>query len=262
MLGFKDMIDKNEHDKMKEIYSTNLTSNVKRSVSPDSIRMVNKDGKEVSLSELNETLVNSLIISDSIILWTDDDSSESFFNIIKGAGILLRNFIIGGLPLRGCITLGEFSLRYSQMRSNRQNIQMTIFGKAITNAYSKTDIQQWVGCTVDNDAIKKFREWEKKHSTMSNFASIEWFCKLKLLARYKVPLKYGPLEKKYVIDWISNTEITERIIREAFSKHKKTVNDWDVRYKLENTIKFYQFIKMKKTHIQYDAFTLRDVPPK
>jgi len=54
--------------------------------------------------------VNSIIISDSVVIWTDDNSMKSFVDIIAVLRHLLNYSLKMGLPLRGSLVEGNGNL--------------------------------------------------------------------------------------------------------------------------------------------------------
>jgi len=76
----------------------------------------------------------------------------------------------------------------------------------------------------------------------------------KILLKYKVPKKTGPIEEEYVPNWtlyptwskyVENERrglTIEETIRRAFSSLNKNSNEWSVESKIWNTLKFIQEI--------------------
>ncbi|HEU4963896.1 MAG TPA: hypothetical protein VFV52_08590 [Bacilli bacterium] len=136
---------------------------------------------------------------------------------------------MNGVPLRGAITKGPLSVHEVDYGGNRHT---NVFGKAIVDAYNLEGSQQWSGCIVDKACIDMIGE----RITNPVYGVVE----------YCVPLKKGEVEKHWCVNWVSTLkllrdvkiEIVGELISEAFSKHNKATNIWDVKVKIDNTIRF------------------------
>ena len=153
ILGFSDLVTKNSHDELITIYKQldfcvqSALSNFNYSVSLKGKRPMEY------IHNLEATTVNSMTISDSIILWTNDDSIDSFRNLILTTNFLLYECFSVGLPLRGGIAIGPLSIMNEQYQTPHYNQRNTFFGKSIVDAYRLEQKQKWSGCIISRDCI-------------------------------------------------------------------------------------------------------------
>jgi hypothetical protein len=61
------------------------------------------------LHDIRRATVNSLLVSDSILIWTDDCRPESFVNIVMAVRSLMVFAVIDGILLRGAISIGPLT---------------------------------------------------------------------------------------------------------------------------------------------------------
>jgi len=77
-----------------------------------------------------------LWFSDTFVLYTEDDTLDSFLAIEQKARYLTYFLITDGIPLRGSIAFGEY---YADENTGIQ------FGKALIEAYEYGEGQDWIG---------------------------------------------------------------------------------------------------------------------
>ena len=78
--------------------------------------------------------------SDTFVLYSEDDSPDSFFQIVAGSKLFCSYLISMGLPVRGALTLGE-----AECIPNTQHL----VGKAIVRAARLEKMQEWFGVLID-----------------------------------------------------------------------------------------------------------------
>lgn len=158
ILGFSDLVTNNSEEKLIQIYEELLAPIVETGLSlPESPRPSNFK-------------INSLVISDSIVLWTDDSTEESFFKIITVMGMILFAGIATGIPLRGSITAGSLTRLSNKYESNTNNVTETVLGKGLVDAYLLEKTQQWSGCIISKSALEEFKsECDWYESSLNNY---------------------------------------------------------------------------------------------
>jgi len=252
ILGFKDLIENNDLSYLEKLYDkfepsllftfafTNLGYRVKH-----------LDSNQ--LPPVEETHLNSIIISDSIIIWTDGVDQNSFISIISAVRHQLFLSMQLGLPLRGFITMGDLSIRWGKHeKSTKINSYTTILGKALTTAYVMQGKLNSMGCIVDDDCISQFKKNTlPKNEDGTTPLSIESLQEFIFLKKYTPPMKNSKVAEKYVVNWTHyfGPRLTEKEVREAFSAHNKICDSWDVEEKILNTLKF-----LKDTGDDYNEF--------
>lgn len=243
VLGFKDLVSNNSDAKLREIYEKLLRPIVDVSLSG----MNAKKGFEengcpkfiIEPSTFHKN-INSLIVSDSVILWTPDTSIQSFIDITLTSCSMLMNGIVTGLPMRGAITAGNLTRLSHKYETNTDNVTETLFGKSLVDAYELEGSQQWSGCVVANSAIEEFKEQCLEHDL-----SIDVLIKSGLIKEYDVPTKQG-YSRQYILNWTIHDKnwgkLSEIMIRESFNKWNKTLNS-SAEEKRDNTVAFFKEMK-------------------
>lgn len=243
ILGFSDLIENNSSDEVEKIFKNNFVETASMSIHMASMYFgIQYNGNMVLdgniFKDLIQDVFNIHIMSDSIIVWTNDLSEKSLCELCGFASVYVSMAFILGVPLRGGISKGAVSF----INTNINNInQSCLVGKGIINAYKIEKKQKWMGVTVDSDCF----ECVNQHRLNLILSIHNSFIK-----KYNVPLKDGCTSSEYVIDW---TLVDRGIIKndfdffkESFSRFNKSIDRDDVVKKIENTFCFYQeMIKIK-----------------
>jgi hypothetical protein len=242
ILGFKNLVYNSEHSKLIKVYQNLLLPIVQISSSLGKVKVIENG----AVADTSKAVVNSIVVSDNIILWTPDASKISFDNIVSVVLILLVSSIYTGIPLRGSISMGPLSMISETNKIDNKlfwNIS-AVFGKSLVDAYNLEKDQQWSGCIIDKRLYN-----DNKDPELERF---EYLKKSDKVMIYNVPFKckgkYIEISH-YAIDWPRGNEPppTENMVRNAFSLHNKSIEDEDVKIKIENTIKFLNY-SLKNSH--------------
>lgn len=242
VLGFKKLVENNDHENLKTIYDKVFTQMAIRGSTLDGISSI--------------PLIFSLIISDTIIFWTDASHSQNIWLIMTCAKQLLACSLEDGLPLRGCVIRGPLSIKQFASESSDLTEPLStitaLVGKSIADAHKIAEEQNWSGCIIDESVMKKNYD-EDERIINEESSLIQQLIKTRTCVKYDVPLKCGHTESKYVIDWTDNPLLkthqflTKDLIRDSFYKHNKLDGQKplpeDVKKKLSNTLKFFDEIK-------------------
>ena len=222
ILGFKEVVEKNSHDKLSQLYKT-IES------------YISKDIESIGIMDFPEkkSEIGCYFISDSIILWSQDLSNTSFMHLVSLVNRIMVGALMSDLPLRGAVSSGPLTVKQSILGS-------TVFGNGLTNAYILEAQQKWSGCIVDKTIIENIH---KSKDEISQYIENN-----PIFEKYDVPLKSGSSEY-WVLNWplsfVRNTEELRGIFE---SNSKKSTHD-SVIEKIENTITFYQHFLSK-----YEAY--------
>lgn len=252
ILGFKDLVENNSAEQLSDIYRLGLKNNYDKGL-----------GFWANNPKYNklDSNINSIIISDSIIIGAEFDNQQSFIKLLFSVQIFITESFKIGIPLRGVIEYDEMlSIAPKTVSDHVMDNSIILLGKAITNAYQLEQKQNWAGCVLSDNAVNRFEEIVnedqnvlKQNPSVNSttfFTPISFFEKNGVLIKYPVPFKSGPIQDYYCIDWsgpIGNNVINEQIIRESFEKHGKSVKSWDVESKIKNTIDFYIYSRKLKS---------------
>jgi hypothetical protein len=246
ILGFKRIASVNSHEHLKSVYR-NFSETIFHSLSNGKY-VLWSDGKTESLGpDIRRATVNSLLVSDSIVIWTDDNTAAAFCDIVRAVRSLLAFSMIDGIPLRGAISVGALTSVLNQWPTKNHNFQHSLFGKAIVDAAEAEKNQEWSGCEITKDAIASYQ---------CICGEGESIVKSGLILIYPVPRKEGEMETGgYVINWANHPQagIDSNTVTDAFAppfnpnaveweKFKK--DEWPkIERKLKNTLKFFQHVK-------------------
>ena len=193
--------------------------------------------------ELNDSEIEMSIISDSIILWTNNENFQSLGKILISTSNLLTAFMIAGLPLRGAIVKGELDSLNKTLGSSSDIKTPIFFGKGLTNAYSLEGQQNWSGCIVDETCLENL---ENKVSEGNENVGLGNYLRDKIISKYKVPMKGGEMKDYFVLNWVNNLRHIHNHqnimkIDEQFAMHNKSTNDWKTNAKIVNTKEYYDW---------------------
>jgi hypothetical protein len=239
ILGFKELVEKNDHKSLTGIYTTLVGINL-AGLSGNNIKKDVSGGSKIDTQKIS---VNARMISDSIVLWTEDNSISSFIQIITAVRTLLKNSLVIGLPFRGAISHGEVGGITSKPITPFFKCD-ALFGKGIVNAYSLEGGQDWMGCIIDDTCFSLYNEI--KVDVEGNALLIpDFLTHIGYSIRYDVPIKNGKTYNAYVINWVSGNPdtYTEAYIRSKFAEKNKDISSIQVQTKIENTITFVNYIK-------------------
>ncbi len=230
-LGFKDFIENNNLADQQKIMKKNYRD-IELALSNGRTKR-NENG--IAIADISESKVNCINYSDTVVFWTKDDNTESFYELMRIASYYNTNTILRFFPTRGSIVCGElFHIDYRQDNAcGSKYVLNSLFGKGLIDAYCKAENLNWAGCVIDNSVVEKIKNTE--------FA-IEML--LKYAVKYKVPYKentgnqeeyvlrlFGPLNKE------TFNNLKEDVERN-FSDYNKSIDKQSVKDKLANTIKF------------------------
>jgi len=244
ILGFKDLVKNNTHGVLLDIFKKFLFLNQYK-LANGQINQSASSQDELFNTDISK--VHLISISDSIVLYSNDDSIDSFINIVNAASTLLNVGLKEGLPLRGGISCGEFSAILKEPINQKFDFsRQLLLGKALIDAYELESLQDWSGCVIQEECISNFTSTEEK-------AKLNFIINNHIIKKYNVPLKEEHKEFN-VVNWINDTSFTEQIIRDAFSKHNKNSNTVSVQSKIQNTIDFFNYINNNQYFSEPQAF--------
>lgn len=243
ILGFKDLVSNNSHQRLVELYEKLFSPGVAIGLARGKIKIIDKGEKKFREPDYSEIKVNSLIVSDSVIVWTDDNSMKSFVDILASIRNLLNHSFVMGFPLRGAIVEGDLKILKGSFSTSKDNSINTLVGLGLVDAYKQEEEQNWSGCTVDDNCINTYNGYVTKfHESHKDLADINYLMEKSILAKFKVPLKTGKVVDKYVVDWVNmnNKDIfqDESRVRSKFSEYNKVTDDWRVEQIIRNTLDF------------------------
>lgn len=247
ILGFKEIVKNNSHEELIKIYEK-LDRLLKFSLC---LCRLNKEFQY----DFSKTIINSINISDSILLWTNDVNVTSFYDLILTSWELQFQSIYAGLPMTGAITVGPISIIQDRIQAQTQteNFRSTFFGKPIVEAFELVSKQLWAGSLITNETIEVYennlfrfvRTFDDPlfidPYRIEKSISIHGLKRRKILREFDVPFKKKPYSQRYLtLNWPdkTRTRISEKQIRERFLRHNKFIRKKSVHKLIENTITY------------------------
>ena len=164
--------------------------------------------------------------SDSIILFSSDDSDFSAIYTIINAASILSDAIKNGIPMKGAIAYGEVTAALDKS---------LYFGKPLIDAYDLHKELQIYGLVLHHTVQKRFEELKREDIERA------------LAYKYPVPMKSGKINH-HIIDWtfLLDTEINPK---DLVSKLYKNVSGHPRLY-VDNTIEFLEWLEKEQAKKQ------------
>jgi hypothetical protein len=195
-LGFKKIVEVQPIDRLEWIYSELYSYSLKQ-ISEEK-RGVYR-GFPYGTADLSKTKTNMLFVSDSIILWSNDTSIDSFHKILI---ILLRFMVEGfvyGYPARGALVKGHLGVNHFKEDTEFYVSGQFVYGTGFTKAVKLEESQNWSGCVIEKACLEYYNELVT-NDNLENNAGIEYLINNKILVKHDVPFKKVNNEC-YVINW-------------------------------------------------------------
>lgn len=232
-LGFKDFIEKNDLDFQIRIMNNNFRD-IEDGIAHGEHRKSTRGGY---VADLSKSTLNAINFSDTIVIWSKDDSLDSFLELIKASFRFNHRSVTMTFPIRGMIVLDELesvAFNYTNDVGGTYNIN-SVFGKGLVKAHVQAEQQQWAGTVISEEVIDKFKsEGVDIDQVLEPYAQ-----------RYKVPYK-PPFDipyEEYALKLVTgiNDEFFKNVskgITENFSQYNKDATHKSTQEKLANTIAY------------------------
>jgi len=106
---------------------------------------------EVAYQRQHERTLHYAHFSDTFILYTPDDSRDSFMTLDSALGKLFIDMVLAEIPARGALTCGRF---YADRDRN------IFIGPALAKAYEYAEKQDWIGYVLTRQASDRLSEFK------------------------------------------------------------------------------------------------------
>lgn len=206
ILGFKDLVNRSTHNEIYE--QLGEISKIKKLLEdlPDDLK---------SKQKIEDAEIYIVSFSDSIVLFSKNDSSSNFKYFLVAVRWLFAKTIESKIPLKGGIAHGEISLNKSEQ---------IYFGQPIIDAYLIEEDVNYLGVVAHN-SINKY--------IANNADNIEKNYIDNILVDIKTPLKCGTIEHTNV-NWFNKISFGEEDEIENAEK-KKIIEEIIKRFRLSST---------------------------
>lgn len=243
ILGYQNLIDNNDLDKVSEIIEKILDIGPQVNTEVEKIfnTVLQTATKVLKPFDPKTLYFETTVISDSILITkslNNEDEVQQILSIIAfiyGMMVLNRIALDNGISIKGAIEFGDYILNDKIFAS-----------KEILKAYRETLQMDFSGIVLSENFINNIRNISAKDTakkiiinTLNTFLGVS-VC----------PLKNG-LEKEYVlINWITGFETVigndlKQYLYKSFGLHNKTITR-DVVVKIENTERIARVMQLKQ----------------
>jgi hypothetical protein len=213
IMGFKNRLIREGQERVREMLESLLPTieNIKNSK-----RVLY--AKQVKNSDINTTiddfssLIYPVTFSDSIILFSKDESDDSAIEIIVNAAFIMSEALKKEIPMKGAIAFGEMTV---------DKIHLLYFGTPLIDAYELHKELQIYGVVLHHTAQKHLSELTKAKTLSGLFAG-----------NYSVPMKSGSIEHN-LVNWVLYTQNPIIVVRKLYNNVSGAS-----RIYVDNTLKF------------------------
>lgn len=238
-LGFKSFIQNNSDDYINTRMQQ-ILGNLELSLGQEKLIKRNQESSMV-YADLSNLRIGCLFISDTIIMWTNDNRIDSFEELLKVSFHFNWQENLNFFPLRGLMIFDDIYNLIGNFKNEIGGSYMvsTVYGKGLVKSYLKVKNMNWAGSVIDDSVINKIKNYKDADELLNKYT-----------VEYNVPYKDSSEEAKkescfrMVEGKFGNKqfEICKSRIENCFKMDKKDINS-EVMEKMNNTIKFLETIK-------------------
>lgn len=250
ILGFKQLVESNEHNDLVRKYKNLLIPQAAMAVTNGEYKVVESSSTQmIAVPDYTKAKIKAMVISDSVLMYTEDDSMQSFMDICVSVGRLVMMGFFVGLPMRGSIAIGPLST-FNQQEAEGIFEVYGLLGMSLVKAYSNESRYEWAGCVLDDECVERYEQLYSKAKTEGVASySINDILKHGFLIRYRPPSKDEQNSEQYVINWpkFNRSLISENTIQRSFMQHGKNIQNESAKRKLKNTLEFLIYSNSKRS---------------
>lgn len=238
ILGFSELVRKNRHAEVKALI-TRIYERLNNFQLTHNEYITQKDFKV-------DMRLSSLAFSDTILLWTQNDHTDAFQNIVGATSLLLSQNFADGLPSRAYVSKGEFDYLEFDTKSQLINKSFGLVGLGLVEAYYKEGLQNWSGGYVSEALMTELLEVAPNEE---GFQGANFLLEERRLIPYQIPLK-GQKTFGYAINWVPMLKDLNGIreflqkgnpsLIDFFNMYNRTLSENSEKY--VNTKEFYEYI--------------------
>lgn len=220
ILGYSQWIKEND---LFEVAATH--ENMKKMVKTNTEKYIND-----SLATLDKPIIAVYSHADTFLIYTNVISDTGFKALLVACQFMFMAAIFYSLPIRGATACGEFYVSKD-----------LITGKPIIEAYEKEKQQDWIGCWITGECLKKISK-----------EACQKFINEREIVKYHIPFKDGNVEEVYAYNWIytlsqmynlpnSVSHWVKYLETKGFLQ-KRNLHGWSEERKHKNTKEFIKFV--------------------
>ena len=235
-LGFKEFIEKND-DEILMRRMGHIFRDIEGALGQGKYQQPQNG---VILSDISNSKINCLNISDTVLFWTNDCTYESLTELIKVAYEFNWMQILYNFPVRGSIVRGKIRLvSGKQTNSNGGSYSVQcLYGKGLIKAHDKAEYQNWAGTVIHQSVISDLEKATNGMEFLSDYA-------IQYKVPYKTELGLGEEYVLKVVKGITNETAlknTKESVAGVFALDNKSTEPKSVQSKIENTLNFIEFL--------------------
>jgi hypothetical protein len=215
IMGFKNLVNSHSHDEvLSKMYAINKIVKPLEQSAQIALSTPGKRIPEDADYNFEHAIIRPVIFSDSIVLITNSDKISDAKAIVFNSIVLIQECLNLGIPVKGCISYGEFSA----------DIDNSIFfGQPLINAYLLQEELNQYGIIVD-------------HSFQKFISGKDIFLE-DIVVEYPTPLKAGIISHLN-LNWALQLE-EDQDIKSSLDSFYHSVSGAPRKY-VDNTIKFFE----------------------
>ncbi|OGO17406.1 MAG: hypothetical protein A2Z15_05045 [Chloroflexi bacterium RBG_16_50_11] len=221
IMGFKERLLREGHEKINEMFeSMHPTIDA---LKKEALKLVeNKEKRKSSKNTqyFKQTSVFPVSFSDSIILFSSDDSKDSALDITINAAVILSEAIKHEIPMKGAVAFGKMTINKDES---------LYFGQPLIDAYELHKELEIYGVVLHHTTQKRFELLGME----------DWFDSL-LFVQYLIPMKSGKI-RHHLVNWVSLVKNPQ----DSISKLYGSVSGTPRKY-VDNTLEFFHETEAKK----------------
>jgi hypothetical protein len=203
ILGFSKLIKKNSLDSIVENHLAWLGQAIWWSIHKKTPPQILPSLKEIQ----NQTKLGFARFSDTLMLYTIDDTDDSLRELLSSTGWLLFSTMFDSYTRLRC------GLAYGKMHLDSKN--SLYLGQPIIDADQLQKNQAWAGGALTESAVNRLPEVAKSENSV-----YDWY-----VVPYKVPLKGGLSIDTFAIDWTIGSHFSFQPLWSQ-EKAEPTHEDW------------------------------------
>lgn len=214
IMGFQDMVFRNTHSEVLEKMEIfRIPINKIKNEAIDQLK-----GRKSGWKVFENTVVRPVIFSDSVLLFSSDDSLGSAENIIWSVQSIIDHALEKGIPIKGAIAFGEQTADFKKS---------LYFGRPLIDAWELQKETNFYGIVLH-------------HTIEKHLVEKEWMRKLDGtdILKYPTPLKSGVVTH-YVVNWLESQKVAGKV-KESLPRLYSGVSG-SARLYVDNTMKFVEW---------------------
>ncbi len=197
IMGFRDMVFRESHEKIKEMFEC-LRPTIE-SIRKEANAIIGKERVKTKNTPTTYSTIFPISFSDSIILFSSNNSNQSALLMIVNVAIILSEAMKNGVAMKGSIAYGEMTAEIEGGKS-------LYFGKPLIDAFELQQEVELYSAVLHHTAEKALVEFGSVHILDGG-----------LVKKYFVPMKSGKINH-YTINWDFMTDKSIDLVNALYEK--------------------------------------------